>query len=119
MGSKKKVLCVDDESINLLIMKNILGKKHEVITAQEGTEALEILENEPDIGLVISDMHMPGMNGLEFILEARKRFSGKKYFMLSGFAITEEIQEALATRLISEYFEKPADFKKIEKALED
>lgn len=118
MISKKKVLCVDDEPINLLIIEKILGKKYEIIPAEGGVKALEILENTPDIGLVISDMHMPEMNGLEFIKEAQKQFSNKKYVMLSGYAKTEKIQEALDAGLISEYFEKPANFQKIEIALE-
>ena len=118
MQSRKKVLCVDDEPINLLILKKILGKKHEVITAEHGEAALSKLEKDPEIELVITDMNMPGMNGLEFIREASKQFLNKKFFMLSGYAITDEIQRALDTGLICEYFQKPADFKQVNKALE-
>jgi hypothetical protein len=39
--------------------------------------------------------------------------------MLSGYAITDEIQEALDSKLITKYFEKPANFEKIEKTLEE
>lgn len=119
MVSKKKVLCVDDEPINLFIMEKFLGKKFDIMTASGGVQALALLKNTPDIELVVSDMHMPGMNGLAFIQEAQKRFSNKQYFMLSGYAITEEIQNALDTRLICAYFEKPANFQKIERALEE
>ena len=118
MQSKKKVLCVDDEPINLLILKKILGKKHEVITAEHGEAALSKLEKDPEIKLVITDMNMPGMNGLEFIQEASSRFTSNSYFMLSGYAITDEIQGALDTGLICEYFQKPADFRQIDKALD-
>jgi len=117
MQSKKKVLCVDDEPINLLILRKILGKKYEVITATHGEEALLVLGKDPEIELVITDMNMPGMNGLEFVREANKQFSNKKYFMLSGYAITDKIYEALDTGLICEYFQKPADFKQIDRAL--
>ncbi|MFK7971378.1 MAG: response regulator [Bacteroidia bacterium] len=119
MESKRKLLCIDDEPINLLIMDKILGKKYGVFTARGGEEALDILENTSEIELVISDMHMPVMNGMEFIKEARRRFSNKKYFILSGYAKTEEIQAALDANIISEYFQKPANFQKIEQALED
>jgi response regulator RpfG family c-di-GMP phosphodiesterase len=119
MQSKKKVLCVDDEPINLLILRKILGKKYEVITAKHGEEALLVLEKDPEIELVITDMNMPGMNGLEFIKEASDSFTPKSYFMLSGYAITDEIQEALDTGLIYEYFQKPADFKQIDRVLEE
>jgi CheY-like chemotaxis protein len=119
MDSRKKVLCVDDEVINLYILKKILGKKFEIITAQHGQEALDILEKDKEISLVVSDMKMPEMSGLEFIKTASSRFTNIKYFMLSGYAITDEIQEALDSKLITKYFEKPANFEKIEKTLEE
>lgn len=118
MERKEKVLCVDDEPINLMILKKILGKKYEVITAELGAKALAILDNDPDISLIISDMRMPEMNGLEFVREANKRYANKVYFMLSGYAITDEIQDALNASLISEYFQKPPDFDKIFTALD-
>ncbi|MEQ8705389.1 MAG: response regulator [Phaeodactylibacter sp.] len=119
MQNKKKVLCVDDEPINLLILRKILGRKYEVITAKHGEEALLVLEKDPEIELVITDMNMPGMNGLEFVREASKQFLNKKFFMLSGYAITDEIQGALDTGLIYEYFQKPTDYKQIDQALEE
>jgi YesN/AraC family two-component response regulator len=119
MDNKIKVLCVDDEQINLLILKRILGKTYEILTADEGKKALEILENDPSIKLVISDMRMPVMNGLEIIKEANHRFSKVKYFMLSGYAITDEIQNAINSKLITKYFEKPADFDTIIKTLQE
>lgn len=119
MEKKQKVLCVDDEPINLLIMGKNLGKTYEVITAEGGKKALEILENDPEIFLVISDMHMPLIDGLEFIQEAQQRFSNKKFFILTGYAITREIQKALDSHLICDYFQKPPNYQKIEEALKE
>ena len=119
MENKSKVLCVDDESINLFILKRVLGKKYEVITADHGEEALAILEKDPEIKLIVSDMKMPIMDGLEFIRKAHQLFTEKKYFLLSGFTITDEIQKALDSKLICEYFEKPADFEEMNRALEE
>jgi YesN/AraC family two-component response regulator len=118
MQNKKKVLCVDDEPINLLILKKILGRKYEVITAKHGEDGLLELEKDPAIEWVITDMNMPGMTGLDFIREAKKQFPNKKYFMLSGYAVTDEIQGAIDTGLIYEYFQKPADYKLMDQALE-
>lgn len=117
MGELRKVLCVDDEPINLLILKKILGKKYDIITAKEGQAALDLMQKDSEIEMVISDMRMPGMSGLEFIHKASKRFSNKKYFMLSGFAVTDEIQEAIDAKLILRYFQKPANFKQLDQAL--
>ncbi len=115
----KKVLCIDDEPINLMILERILGKKYNVISAESGPKALEILQKDPEIQLIITDMRMPEMSGLEFIREANKRYHGKKFFMLSGYDITDEIQDALDSSLISTYFQKPPDFKKIDEVLDE
>lgn len=113
----KKVLCVDDERINLLILEKLLGKNFEVLTADSGDSGLKVLEQNPSISFVISDMKMPGMNGLQFIAKAKEKWRDKVYFILSGYSLSEEIQEALDKGLILAYFEKPADLQKIQKAL--
>jgi len=118
MKKRQKILCVDDEPINLFILQRNFNKNYDVLTAEDGLKALSVLENYDDIELIISDWRMPEMSGLEFIKEANKRFSNKRYFMLSGFAATEEIQQALEAKLICEYFEKPADFGLIGEALQ-
>jgi DNA-binding NtrC family response regulator len=119
MEKKQKILCVDDEHINLLILKKILGKKYDIITAINAFKALEILNEDPEIELVISDMSMPDMNGLELIKEASNRYNNKKYFMFSGYAITDEIQDALNNNLIVDYFQKPANFEQIDKSISE
>ena len=43
MEGKRKVLCIDDEPINLLVLKRFLAEKYEVITAESGLEALLVL----------------------------------------------------------------------------
>ncbi|WP_209329127.1 response regulator [Lunatimonas salinarum] len=119
MNATRKVLCVDDEPINLLILKKILGTEYLVYTAENALLGLEILNQEPDLKFVITDMRMPGMDGLEFIGEASKRFKDKRFFMLSGFEIDEKIQAALDSGLISQYFMKPANFDEIHRALQE
>lgn len=118
METKPKILCIDDEEINLYILKRFMGEKYEVITSNEPHEALGILEKDSEIKLILTDMHMPMMNGLEFAREAQKQFENKKIFMLSGFTMTSEIQDALDSGLILDYFSKPADFDKIQQVLE-
>ncbi len=119
MKERKKVLYVDDEPINLLILKRILDKKYEVITAESGHEALSILEEKAEIELIISDLKMTGMSGMEFIQEAQKRFETKKYFVLSSYTINDEMQKALDNKIILAYFEKPAEAAHIDKVLQE
>jgi len=117
MNAKPKVLYVDDEELNLLIFEKLLEDDYEVIKAESGEEALEILEKQSDIVNIITDLNMPLMSGLEFINEAKSRFENKKYYMLTGYAINDEMQEALDSKLIIQFWTKPAEFDKIDKAL--
>lgn len=86
----KRVLAVDDTITFRIMLANCLRKGgHDVIEAQDGKEALEkLLADPPDI--VITDLNMPVMNGLEFIENARKE--GQSLPML---LLTTEVAEHL------------------------
>lgn len=117
MTSKAKILYIDDEEINLSLFKYNFIDKYDVITDCCGMNGLIQLDNNPDIKVVISDMKMPKMNGLEFISEAQKKNNDKSYFILTGFDITEEIMHALDSKLIVKYFKKPFNLDEIDKAI--
>ena len=117
MTSKTAILYVDDEPINLKLFELNFRSKYSILTASGGFEGLEILKNTPKISIVISDMKMPRMNGLEFIATAKKTFPNITYFILTGYDITDEINEAITTNLIDKYFRKPFNFKEINNAI--
>ncbi len=107
------LLYVDDEPINLTVFELNFRKKYNVITATSGEKGLLSLENNNDIIIVISDMKMPKMNGIEFIRKAKKSFANISYFILTGFDITDEISKALEEKLIQKYFRKPFNVNEI------
>jgi two-component system, response regulator, stage 0 sporulation protein F len=117
MNEKKILLYVDDEPINLKLFALNFKNKFNVLTAESGAEGYELLKNNPETSVVISDMKMPGMNGIEFIRLAKKDFPEISYFILTGFDITEEIADALNERLIHKYFRKPFNMKDIESSI--
>lgn len=119
MKKKIGILYVDDEKINLELFALVFKNKFNVITADSGFEGLEKLEENKDICVVISDMKMPEMNGIEFIKNAKKKFDNLVYFILTGFEITEEIADALNEKLINRYFKKPFNSKEIENTIND
>lgn len=114
MTEKVKILYVDDEELNLEVFKIHFGNNYHVKVARNGLEGLEYLEEHKDIAVIISDMKMPKMNGLEFIQEAKKLYPLKKCFILTGFEVSDEIQSALKDELILEYFKKPFNIREIE-----
>lgn len=119
MSNKTKVLYIDDEEINLELFVYNFSGKFEVITDCCGLNGLDQLQNHPDIKVVISDMKMPNMNGLEFIAKAKEIYEDKRYYILTGYDITEEIQQALETKLILKYFRKPFNIREIENAISE
>ena len=109
MSNKINVLYIDDETTNIELFEILFSPFFNIITCLDGYKGLEILDNNPSINVVISDMRMPGMNGLEFIKKAREKYPEKKYFILSGYDMTEEIRKSLENNVIRKYFMKPLD----------
>jgi CheY-like chemotaxis protein len=67
-----KVLVVDDDAINRLILRKLFERENdEVITAENGCEAIQILSNSTDFQIVITDIMMPEMDGLELLAEIK------------------------------------------------
>ena len=117
MNEKIKILYIDDEKTNLELFEYNFSDKYEVITECCGSKGLECLQKYPDIKIVISDMKMPNMSGLEFIAIATKIYTDKKYYILTGYDITEEIKAALESNLILGYFRKPFNIDEIENVI--
>ncbi len=117
MQEKTTLLYVDDEPLNLMLFKINFKNKFNVLTAESGSDGLKVLTENDQVLVVISDMKMPGMSGIEFIKLAKKDFPNISYFILTGFDINEEIADALNERLIHKYFRKPFNMKEIEESI--
>ena len=86
-GLKKYILIAEDEPALLDTMKAIIKKldgEFEVNTVNSGIQALKFI-NKSDIDLLITDIFMPGKDGLELIREVRKKSSSIKILAISGF----------------------------------
>ncbi len=105
--SKRKILYVDDEQINLLLFEANLKDKFEIILAESAMNALKIIADNKDIDVVISDMKMPFMNGVAFIKKAKLELPDAKYYILTGYGMTDEIREAIDKGLVLKKFDKP------------
>jgi len=119
MNDLTTILYVDDEPINLRLFSLSFKRKFNVLTAASGDYGLIMLKEHPSVKAVISDMKMPGLNGIEFIRLAKSDFPAISCFILTGYDITDEISDALNTGLIHKYFRKPLNVLEIEKALRE
>lgn len=88
-----KILVVDDSAPDRLIIKNML-KEYEVVTANNGKEAMAIIESQEDIDLIILDLNMPIMNGFEVleILSSNSKYKNIKTIILTN---SDEIENEI------------------------
>ncbi|OQY06261.1 MAG: two-component system response regulator [Desulfobacteraceae bacterium 4572_123] len=104
-----KVLLVDDEKDFIEMLSLRLKEVGEKITvAYSGQEALDTLEKD-NIDVVILDIKMPGMDGIETLREIKKQFPLVEVIMLTGHGSTETAVEGMKLGAF-DYLMKPADF---------
>ena len=82
----KTVLLVDDEeSVRILTARQLEGAGYRVLTAQDGVEALRLLDTtEWPVGLVITDLRMPGMDGIQLADRLSQRTPAPMVLFISG-----------------------------------
>ena len=119
MSTKSVILYVDDEHINLLLFSRLMKKHFEVITASSGKEGLHKLDENPEIEVVVTDLRMPKMDGLEFIKEAKDKFNDRPYLILSGFEKSDKVKDAIAQGLVKEYIQKPYSSEMVANRIKD
>ena len=110
MYKSKKILILDDEKIVTSTLKTLLTLENftDINLFNVPSEAFEFLKsNEPDI--IITDFVMPEMNGLEFLIEAKKLYPDTCMILLTGYADKENAVKAINEVGLYKYIEKPWD----------
>ena len=104
--NKTKVLVIDDEKDICFLFENILTPEgYTVFTALNGYDGIKINEkSDPDI--ILLDLKMPGINGIETLRRIRKKDPGVIVIIITGYGDAETIREA-ADLNVYEYMAKP------------
>ncbi|MHA6281057.1 adenylate/guanylate cyclase domain-containing protein [Salinimicrobium sp. CAU 1759] len=113
-----KILVVDDEAdLEVLIKQKFRQKirqnEYEFLFALNGRHALEQLESNPDVDLVLSDINMPEMDGLTLLAKISEKNSLLKSVIVSAYGDMENIRIAM-NRGAFDFVTKPVDFKDLE-----
>jgi two-component system chemotaxis response regulator CheY len=92
-----KILLVDDSTTMRRIQINVLAKlgSHELLEASDGVKALEVLEKEGPVDLVITDWNMPNMDGLTLLRAIREKYDKLPVVMITTEAEKVKIIEAI------------------------
>ena len=103
----EKILLVDDEPNVLESIQRQLRNRFEVKTAQSGDEALEVLKTDGPFTLIVSDMRMPGMDGVQLLSRVKDMYPDTVRIMLTGNADQETAVAAANNGQIFRFLNKP------------
>lgn len=113
MGSqiapKPKLLVIDDEPDNLDLLFRTFYRDYQVFRANSGLEALELLDREGEVAVIISDQRMPIMSGTEFLSQMAVKYPDTMRIILTGYTDVEDLVEAINTCKVFKYVTKPWD----------
>jgi len=107
-----KILLVDDNDLNRLLLRDVLTQHgYMVLTASDGAEGVRMAREEKP-GLILMDIQMPGMNGLDAgkLLRADPGTRGIKLVALSAFNLLDDDENFFATEFDG-YIAKPIDIR--------
>ncbi|MGD1714015.1 response regulator [Dapis sp. BLCC M172] len=96
MSEKLKLMVVDDEPNNLDLLYRTFRRQFKVFRAENASLAMEILEAEGEMAVIISDQSMPDMTGIQFLRQTKDSFPDTIRILLSGYAeeqIDSEVDE--------------------------
>jgi DNA-binding NtrC family response regulator len=107
-AAKVRVLLVDDDPSQRSLLESFLqGQGFQTATASLGEEALQVLRREA-IQMMVSDVRMPGLSGLETFKQARREFPSLPVLMVTAFPDIREAVEAMRDGAVN-YLQKPID----------
>ncbi|MEO1559546.1 MAG: response regulator, partial [Cyanobacteria bacterium J06632_19] len=106
---KQKILVVDDEPDNLDLLYRTFRRDFQVLKADSGTNALQVLAEEGEVAVIISDQRMPEMKGTEFLSKTLPQFPDTVRIILTGFTDIEDLVDAINAGQVYRYITKPWD----------
>jgi putative nucleotidyltransferase with HDIG domain len=112
IAAKERVLVVDDEpAVCSVLSEGLSTKGYECRACLSGEEALNLMRQEP-FDVVISDLRMPGMSGLEFMEKAHKQYPRSAFLMLTG---EDDIRQGIQAMKLgaADYLLKPLQFEAV------
>ena len=107
MAEKRTVLFVDDdEQILRSLERGLLDESYNKLFVKSGKEALEIIRKE-EVHVIVTDMCMPEMSGLELLRTSRKEYPNIISMVLTGYELEPELQDAAEQGEIFKLISKP------------
>ena len=103
----QKILLVDDDPDLLEMIRDLAEERFDLTTATNAKEGLEVLERRGPFAVVLSDLHMPGMDGVTFLSRVRELSPHTVRIIITAFADIEAALEAINASHIYRFLTKP------------
>jgi diguanylate cyclase (GGDEF)-like protein len=118
MGNDFSILYIEDDKLTQKIIVNVLSKKFsKIFVASDGVEGIKLYhEQKPDI--ILSDIAMPNLNGIEMTREIKRHNPKQKVVLFTGYDDIAYLNKAINIG-VDKYILKPLDSKKMFQALDD
>lgn len=104
---KARILVVDDEPDNLDLLYRTFRREFDVLRAESGQAALDVLAECGEVAVIISDQRMPEMKGTEFLSKTVPDFPDTVRIILTGFTDVEDLVDAINAGQVYRYITKP------------
>ena len=114
---KPKILVIDDEKNTRDGLREALADDYDVLLAEDGVKGLALLDANPDVCIALTDLRMPGMDGMDFIRTVTARKNAPLIIMLTAYGSVQTAVEALKVGAY-DYLSKPVDLDNLEMMLE-
>jgi two-component system cell cycle sensor histidine kinase/response regulator CckA len=117
-GQGRVLLVEDEEGLRALNARGLASRGYTVLEAGNGIEAIEVLEQEGGVDLVVSDVVMPEMDGPALLKEVRRRYPTVKFIFVSGYA-EDAFAKSLPEGDMPAFLPKPFTLKQLVAAVKD
>ena len=109
---KKSLLIAEDEEVTLALLRNVFGRSDLVVhEARTGEEAIHHIDQHP-VDVILTDLKMPGTDGISVLAHARKVRPGAEVILMTGHATVESAVRAMKLGAFH-YITKPFDIEEV------
>ncbi len=114
------ILVVDDEqSVRDVIYRYLTKKGYDVLTTRNGREAL-LMGSQGGFDVILLDIHMPGMNGLEVLHQLKSKYPNAVVIMLTGVADQESVIQSTAIGMgAAAFLKKPCELSEVQRTIDE
>ena len=113
----KRILFVDDDEFLVTCFKRLLGQHFNLETALGPEEAMAALTERGPYAVIVSDLRMPSMNGIELLTRAKEMAPTTVGMILTGNADFPDVEKAIRSGVVFKCLDKPCDMEELQVAI--